>query len=314
MKAHHVKAAVRAAVTEMASAAQVNATKTYVAAETAESFVPRLPHALVDLFLIDPPYYGITKDSWDNQWPDAAAYSRWLARLLDVARLKVKPTGSLIVFGGIGKHGEHPLFDVIRGAEAAGWHYRNWITWKKRRAYGKSHDYLFTREEILWYSASPLKGGCTFNIPLLAEKRGYAGYNPKYPAKSEFKRVSNVWDDITELLKTERSAQKPLLLLERLIETHSNPGDLVVDFFAGYGSTGIVALKLNRRFLGCEAIEADAKKANARCVGMVSQRIGKCSFCDGTGVKANQVRESDVDADCGYCNGTGRPPPTRSQK
>ena len=60
--------------------------------------------------------------------------------------------------------------------------------------------------------------------------------------------------------------QKPEPLVGRIIDTHSNPGDLVVDFFAGYGTTGIAALKRGRRFLGCEAIEADALAANVRCL------------------------------------------------
>jgi len=242
---------------------------TYVHAMDAGAFLAALTTP-VDLFLLDPPYYGIVKDSWDNQWPNTNAgrdaYVDWLARLLALARQKISPRGSLLCFGGIGEHGAHPLFDVIRRTEAAGWTYRNWITWKKRRAYGKSHDYLFCREEILWYSASPDRTTVTFNVPLLDEKRGYPGWDPAHPAKSEYKRVSNVWDDIPELMRPERYCQKPLPLLERLIQTHSNPGNVVVDCFAGWGSTGVAALGLGRRFVGCEAIAEDAAKADQRCI------------------------------------------------
>lgn len=88
----------------------------------------------------------------------------------------------------------------------------------------------------------------TFNIPLLDEKRGYAGYNADYPAKSEFLRRTNVWTDVTELFKGKiHPAEKPSRLAEIMIETSSNPDDLVVDFFAGSGSTGVAAQKLNRR-------------------------------------------------------------------
>jgi site-specific DNA-methyltransferase (adenine-specific) len=139
------------------------------------------------------------------------------------------------------------------------------VTWQKKRAYGKSHDYLYCREEILWFSKSQERTEVTFNIPYLDEKRGYAGFSEKYPAKSEFKRVSNVWNDITELFKTEREAQKPLPLLERIINTHSNKNDLVIDFFSGWGTTGVAAIKLGRQFKGCEKDIEDAEKANARC-------------------------------------------------
>jgi site-specific DNA-methyltransferase (adenine-specific) len=238
----------------------------YVKACDAFDLLDSLGPRSVDLFCIDPPYYGIVKDSWDNQWKDPDEYIEWLVELLQLALQKIASDGSLICFGGIGVHGVHPLFDVIHGAETVGWTYRNWITWKKRRAYGKSHDYLFTREEILWYSASPIREEVAFNIPLLDEKRGYAGWNKDYPAKSEYKRVSNVWDDIPELFKPERYTQKPIPLMERLIKTHSNKGDLVVDFFAGWGTTGVAALRNGRRFVGCEAIQADAKAADRRCI------------------------------------------------
>jgi site-specific DNA-methyltransferase (adenine-specific) len=248
-------------------------TTTYVHAANAKEFLrvhPSRPQAKlkepVDLFLIDPPYFGIVKDSWDNQWRNEDAYVGWLLELVEMAAARLKPTGSLILFGGIGKHGSHPLFDLMgrieRGNKLT---YRNMIAWKKRRAYGKSHDYLFCREEIVWYTKSPEPKSYTFNIPLLDEKRGYAGFDKKYPAKSEFKRVSNVWADIPELMRPKRNCEKPLPLLRRLIATHSNPGDLVVDFFAGTGSTGVAALQLGRRFVGCEAVVEDAAKADAWC-------------------------------------------------
>lgn len=157
------------------------------------------------LVLIDPPYFGIVDEAWDNQWESETDYVRWLTDICAVAKECLTETGSLLMFGGIGKHGSHPLFRVMSALESeVGFTFRNMITWKKRRAYGKSHDYLFCREEIVWYSVSPERTGVTFNIPLLAEKRGYAGFDPKHPAKSEFKRVSNVWDDIPELMRPSR--------------------------------------------------------------------------------------------------------------
>lgn len=86
-----------------------------------------------------------------------------------------------------------------------------------------------------------------FNVPLLEDKRGYAGYNPDYPAKSEFKRRTNVWTDITELFRGKiHPTEKPSRLAEVMIEVSSKPGDLVIDLFAGSGSTGVAAEKLGR--------------------------------------------------------------------
>lgn len=244
-----------------------------IVAQDASEFLTALPVASVDLLCIDPPYFGIVKDSWDNEFSSPSAFAQWLVTIVNLAKPAMTPTGSLILFQGIGKHGLHPIFDVVKGLEQDGWIFRNWITWKKRRAYGKSHDYLFCREEILWFSMSEERTDVTFNIPLTTEKRGYAGFNEKYPAKSEYKRVSNVWDDIPELMRPERNCQKPRALMDRLIQTHSNPGSLVVDCFSGYGSTGISAVSLGRRFLGCEKIPHDAEAANARILAETRKEV-----------------------------------------
>jgi site-specific DNA-methyltransferase (adenine-specific) len=53
--------------------------------------------------------------------------------------------------------------------------------------------------------------------------------------------------------KTGYPTQKPLKLLERIVRVHSNPGDLVLDFFAGSGTAGVAAVRLGRRFLLIDA-------------------------------------------------------------
>ena len=64
--------------------------------------------------------------------------------------------------------------------------------------------------------------------------------------------MSNVWDDIPELMRPKRSCEKPLPLMERLVLTHSDPKDLVVDFFAGLGPVKTVCEANDRFFLGCD--------------------------------------------------------------
>ena len=89
-----------------------------------------------------------------------------------------------------------------------------------------------------------------FNIPLLDQKRGYAGYNAKYPAKSEYLRRTSVWTDITEIFRgKEHPTQKQQRLHEVMIETSSLFGDWVIDPFAGYGTTGFAARTLGRSFV-----------------------------------------------------------------
>lgn len=244
---------------------------TFVSHDTAERFLPTLDDGSVRLVLTDPPYYGIVGEGWDNAWKSPQDFADWLASVLLLALPKLTDDGSVVFFAALGRHGEHPLFDVVRSLESSGYTFRNWVTWRKRRAYGKSHDYLYCREEILWFSKSAERTRVVFHKPYTSELRGYEGFDPKYKAHSQYKRASNVWtdidpvvDDIAELLRPARVCQKPPRLMRRLIETHSDPGDLIVDPFAGYGSTGIEAVALGRRFAGCEAIESDALAADAR--------------------------------------------------
>ena len=81
-----------------------------------------------------------------------------------------------------------------------------------------------------------------------------------YLSESKGKLVSNIWTDIGKMEGQDRKSknwetQKPPKLLERVIETSSNPGDLVFDPFAGCGSTLVAAIKTGRRFVGCDIDE-----------------------------------------------------------
>jgi site-specific DNA-methyltransferase (adenine-specific) len=222
-----------------------------------------LKSASVDLFLFDPPFYKIVKEDWDNQWKNKKEFVDWFLELIKKMEPLLSPNGSIIFFGGLGKHKEHAFWEVcIAIEEQTNLFYRNCITWKKRRAYGKTHDYLFTRQEIAWYSKSPERTKIIFNIPYSKDKREFKRSNAKYVPKSNMKRVTNVWTDITEIFYPERTAQKPLELMERLVFTHSNPGDLIIDPFVGWGTTGITAVKHGRNFIGSEIIKEDAEDAN----------------------------------------------------
>jgi DNA modification methylase len=193
----------------------------------------------------DPPYGAVLKET---RWELPAGQALKLYRMiLDNAKASLKPGGSLLLWGGVGKPRRRVLLRAVLYGESVGWDMRNWITWRKKRAYGKSNDYLFTREELIWFVRSG-ESPRIFNVPLLDEKRGYPGYNSKYPAKSEYKRRTNVWTDITEIMRGKtHEAEKPERLYEVLYATHSRPGDYVLDLCAGSGAAGAAALKLGRR-------------------------------------------------------------------
>jgi len=211
------------------------------------------------LIIADCPY-GILKDKWDQNIT-ADLYIQWAKKCQEY----LTEGGSLYMFGGIGKPKHRIFFNFLsRVEDETDLTLRNLITWKKRRGYGKSDDYLFVREEIAWL----IKGNkpLIFNKPYLKEERktnAFSSLNTKYPPKSKQYRRTNVWTDITELMANlVHPAQKPERLMEVMIETHTNEGDTVLDPFAGSGATALACRKLNRSFV---LIEKDEESYRLIC-------------------------------------------------
>jgi len=214
---------------------------------------------LVPLVLTDPPYGKILPAGWDHEIERDDDFVRWMLNWTMTWSWLLLPNAAFYVWGGIGRPGFRPFFKYIPQVEdELGMLLANLITWKKKRAYGVKHNYLFTREELAYFiNGDDIKKPRCFNIPLLEEKRGYAGYNAKYPAKSEFYRRTNVWTDVTEVMqKKVHEAQKAQRVIEVPIEVHTQPGEFVIDPFAGSGTTGLACQKLGRRFVCIEKDEA----------------------------------------------------------
>ncbi len=200
------------------------------------------------LVLADPPYGRVTKESWDRDW-DARSYLD-LARAIEAV---LEPGGCAYVWGGVGRYRDRQWFRFLADVETeTSLRLHANIVWSKRRAYGVSHNYLFTREELACLCAG--EKPATFHVPLLSEKRGYAGYDPKYPAKSEYLRRTMVWSDITELFRDKtHPCEKPVALSRIPIETHTEPDAWILDLFSGSGSASVAARELGRNSIAVEA-------------------------------------------------------------
>jgi DNA modification methylase len=217
-----------------------------------EKYEHKLP-----LIIADPPYGEIVKNDWDKG-VKSENYMDWTKKCIEY----MAKGASLYMWGGIGKPHNRVFFDWLSKVEdETKLTLRNLITWKKRRAYGKKDDYLFIREECAWLVNGEKPK--TFHIPLLDQERGYMGFDKNYPAKSKYLRRGNVWTDINELFSGKvHIAQKPEKLAEIMIETHTKKGDVIMDPFAGSGSSGLAARKLGRKFI---LIEKDPENYKLIC-------------------------------------------------
>lgn len=228
-----------------------------------EGAVKKLP-----LVIADPPYGNIVNEEWDKIEVDDREFARWMIDWTKKLEAISLPGAGLYVWGGIGKpaEGDKPPFRpfyryVVEAERETGYRLSTHITWKKKRAYGIQWGYLFTREELAYFVLGDIKKPRKFTVPLLDVKRGYEGYNKNYPAKSEFLRRTNVWDDITEILKGKTHVnQKPTRLMEIPIEVHTEPDEWVLDPFAGSGTTAHAARKLGRRWVVVERDPVEFEK------------------------------------------------------
>jgi len=210
------------------------------------------------LVIADPPYGNIVTEDWDKIESDDKVFCDWMVGWTKTLETFLFKGGALYVWGGVGKPLFRPFYRyLVAVEEQTQFRLANHITWSKRRAYGVQNNYLFTREELAFFIKGDPKLPAKFNIPLLDTKRGYAGYNAKYPAKSEYFRRTNVWMDITEILRGKvHPTQKPIRVMEIPIETHTDSGDWVFDPFGGSGCTALAAQKLGRKFVIIEQDKA----------------------------------------------------------
>lgn len=230
------------------------------------------------LVIADPPYGNIVNKTWDHIEESDVVFCDWMIDWTRALERMSLPGAALYVWGGVGlpRNGDkspfRPFLRYLVEAELrTGYELSTPITWKKKRAYGIQWGYLFTREELAYFVLGNHKKPRKFTVPLLEAKRGYAGYNEKYPAKSEFFRRTNVWDDVTEIMRGKvHINQKPRRLMEIPIEVHTEPGEWVLDPFAGSGTTAHAARALDRKFV---VVEKDPEEFEKMVVSLRSDFV-----------------------------------------
>jgi site-specific DNA-methyltransferase (adenine-specific) len=214
-----------------------------------------MPSNSIDLVIADPPYFQVCGEFDFGVWASRAEYIAWCKAWLNECRRVLKPTGSLILWGGVGEKEINIARLAVMIEDENLFIRKNWITQRNSRGYGTKRNYMSAREDFLFLTKTE---NYTFNIPYTKEKstRKDLGANGK-PRTNEFKRVSNVWSDITEASQSsiERCCHptvKAQGLCDRIIQTHSNENDTVLVPFVGSGSEIISSIKNSRNFIGIE--------------------------------------------------------------
>lgn len=207
------------------------------------SWLPRADGAA--LAIIDPPYGDIIGVKWDRMSDHYLSSN--LTRLFWHLSQRMLPGSHAFLWGGFGVPGNRTLFRSILGIEDdTDWKMAAFNTWKKKRAYGTPWRCLCTREECPRFVLGDIKKPRVFNIQYRDELRGYAGFNPKHPAKDERKRMTMIWDHASDMGKKPHPQHKPAPLVDTQILMCTNPGDLVLDLFTGSGEVAKRCAALGR--------------------------------------------------------------------
>ena len=234
-----------------------------------------LPEGCADLVFADPPYnlqlknelrrpdnskVDAVDDSWD-QFGSFADYDRFTREWLAAARHVLKDSGALWVIGSY-----HNIFRVGAILQDLGFWILNDVVWRKTNPMPNFRGRRFTNahETMIW-AAKSAKQAYTFNYEAMK-------------ALNDDLQMRSDWTlpicSGNERLKDEEggkahSTQKPESLLHRVIVSSTKPGDVVLDPFFGSGTTGAVAKRLGRQFIGIERDSDYVKVARKRIASVV---------------------------------------------
>ena len=229
-----------------------------------------LPDASVDLVFADPPYNlqlggdlhrpdNSKVDAVDNDWDqigDFDAYDLFSCAWLEEARRVLKPNGALWTIGSY-----HNIFRVGAFLQDMGFWILNDVIWRKSNPMPNFKGTRFTNaHETLIWAAKDKDAKVTFNYAAMKALNDGVQMRSDWtlPICAGAERLK------TSEGKKAHPTQKPESLLHRVLLATSNPGDVVLDPFFGTGTTGAVARKLGRRFIGIEADPGYAETARKR--------------------------------------------------
>lgn len=233
----------------------------------------------IDLIFADPPYnIGKKFANFKDKWPDDKSYAQWCFQWLELCLSKIKPNGSMYVMTSTQAMPYLDLFlrDKITILSRITWCYDSSGV-QAKKFYGSLYEpILFCVKNSLNYTFN------TADILIDAKtgsERRLIDYRKPIPTLYNTKKVpGNVWffPRVRYLMNEyeEHPSQKPEALLERIILASSNPGDTILDPFAGTFTTCAVAKRLNRSSIGIER-EEEYLKIGLRRLGILCEYKGE---------------------------------------
>lgn len=245
--------------------------------KNSEEFLKEYGGDTFDLTFLDPPFNQDKDYNTHNDRMSHSEYWNWMTRVCDLV-YKKSSDGAAIYFMQREKNSQY----VLQALQSTGWKFQNLIIWRKKTSAVPSPNRFGKHYQIIAFAAKG-KSPRIFNKlridPPLLETEKYRRPNGMY--------VTDVWDDIRELTsgyfagdealrfgngERVHKQQSPIQLLTRIILSSSRKGDLILDPFAGTGTTIVVAKQLQRDSIGIEI--------DPRNISIIEKRISQLRKSD----------------------------------
>jgi len=257
--------------------------------------LPELDSNSVDLVYLDPPFFTgrthkqKTRDnsqeySFNDKWDDIHSYVEFLrARLFECKRV-LKPTGSIFLHCDTNaSHHLRLLLDDIFGTNNFQseiiWSYKRWSNSKKGLLDAHQNIYFYTKTNEFKFNTTFTNYSATTNLDQILQARERNEHNKTVYKRDKLGEIvpskeklgvplSDVWEiPFLNPKAKERvgyPTQKPVILLERIIELVTDKGDLVLDPFCGSGTTLVAAKLLGRKYFGIDVSSEAIKLTEER--------------------------------------------------
>lgn len=228
----------------------------------------------IDMIFADPPYFlsgdgiscsggkmvSVKKGAWDEKVSLKEKHSfnrKWIRECKRI----LNDNGTIWISGTM-----HNIYSIGMALEEEGFKIINNITWKKLNPPPNisCRAFVHSTETIIWAKKDSTKSKHKFNYKLMREMNGG-------------KQMKDVWE--TSLTKPSEKkfgkhpTQKPIVLLEKIILASTDEHDLILDPFNGSGTTGIVANKLKRKYIGIEKEEEYLDLSIRRFESIINEKI-----------------------------------------
>ena len=246
------------------------------------TFLKKIPDNSIDLVCVDPPY-NLRKAGWDTFSSDEEFFNftfNWIKQVSP----KLKAGGGFYVFN-TPRNSAH----ILAFLESLGFTFQNWITWNKKDGFTSTKKKFLPEQETIIYVTKPGKEA-TFNADSIrvpyesteriasAKVKGILKNGKRWFPNEAGRLCPDVWQIASERHSNKEYGKvkpaihptvKPLALMERIVLASTNEGDVILDIFAGSGSTLVAAKRNKRHFIGCDTDSTFVNIARRRLKDLV---------------------------------------------